>query len=365
MVQPNRFPTLKNDCVLCGRCLEACPVFAATNKEELSPRAKGFLTRVLAERPGSVSLKRVQELASLCVGCGRCSAVCPQGLDVPALLAAVKAKSPGWREWAWKMGLATAPAWSLLLQVSGGRNLFQPLRPLMHLDRGMDPPLFSQAMLFPGCMASHVMGCWTDTACGLLEAMGVTATILKWKCCGFSMGRSGLLGEQMDAARENIALWRDAGRQPIILFCATCLKGLGEYVELDLTWEQGEREQWHASLYSLGSLMKGAQVSSVNLAPSQGVIYHRSCHEIEPLHWLEHAGSWGPIRSTAHCCGFGGQLQLLSPGLSRMVTGRFWDCLPLPAPAHVITGCSGCVLQLKRHAPEGFSVGHWLESLSI
>ncbi|MFP4317318.1 MAG: (Fe-S)-binding protein, partial [Desulfovibrionales bacterium] len=103
----------------------------------------------------------------------------------------------------------------------------------------------------------------------------------------------------------------------------------------------------------------------VNLAPSQGVIYHRSCHEIEPLHWLEHAGSWGPIRSTAHCCGFGGQLQLLSPGLSRMVTGRFWDCLPLPAPAHVITGCSGCVLQLKRHAPEGFSVGHWLESLSI
>ena len=27
------------ECILCGRCLSVCPLFAATGREELSPRA--------------------------------------------------------------------------------------------------------------------------------------------------------------------------------------------------------------------------------------------------------------------------------------------------------------------------------------
>ena len=31
------------ECILCGRCLSVCPLFTATGREELSPRAKFFM----------------------------------------------------------------------------------------------------------------------------------------------------------------------------------------------------------------------------------------------------------------------------------------------------------------------------------
>jgi Fe-S oxidoreductase len=67
----------ENDCILCGRCMEVCPVLGCTGREELGPRAKGLMARRLKESPGELSLDKVKALASLCAGCDRCRSVCP------------------------------------------------------------------------------------------------------------------------------------------------------------------------------------------------------------------------------------------------------------------------------------------------
>ena len=67
----------------------------------------------------------------------------------------------------------------------------------------------------------------------------------------------------------------------------------------------------------------------------------------------------GMHKGSALCCGFGGVLQIMNPELSRDLATKCWD--GLDARAEVLTGCSGCTLQLASHAPEGTSVRHWLD----
>ena len=99
---------MSGDCILCGKCLEVCPLLAATGREELGPRAKADLCAMLA---GDDSLLRGEDaarLAGLCLGCGRCRKVCSQGVDVPGLVAALRGAHPDFRGWLWKTWLTHA-----------------------------------------------------------------------------------------------------------------------------------------------------------------------------------------------------------------------------------------------------------------
>ncbi|HLP43106.1 MAG TPA: (Fe-S)-binding protein, partial [Fibrobacteria bacterium] len=61
------------------------------------------------------------------------------------------------------------------------------------------------------------------------------------------------------------------------------------------------------------------------------------------------------------CCGFGGSLKLSAPELSDQVAR---SCMEFYGPRpgeQILTGCSGCVIQLRANAPQGVGVGHWLE----
>ncbi|MBR5050554.1 MAG: (Fe-S)-binding protein, partial [Desulfovibrio sp.] len=71
----------------------------------------------------------------------------------------------------------------------------------------------------------------------------------------------------------------------------------------------------------------------------------------------------GMRKGSALCCGLGGVLQIMNPELSRDLAAKCWD--GLGARAEVLTGCSGCTLQLASHAPEGACVRHWLDVVDV
>ena len=84
----------RSECVLCGKCLEVCPLYAATGREELSPKAKFFLAKTLAASPAHLSEKAAVELAAKCLACGKCEKACPFGLCAPELMADLRAAPP-------------------------------------------------------------------------------------------------------------------------------------------------------------------------------------------------------------------------------------------------------------------------------
>ncbi|MDO9632042.1 MAG: (Fe-S)-binding protein, partial [Humidesulfovibrio sp.] len=246
---------MAHDCVLCGCCLELCPLFAATNREELSPRAKALLSGPSKFSAATLDHDAVAELASLCLACGKCEKLCPQGVSVPKLIARLRAEHPDFRQWLWRQWVTILqPYWSLAakgaalvpdmlapaglgLALKGLRGLRpgKGLRPWLAITRfpveefraryGEQP-----VVLFDGCVGSGPRKAWGDTARFLLRGLGANLVEAKFSCCGSTLGVAGLPGDQLAARHANIEAWRKAGRPVVVTYCATCRKGLADYV---------------------------------------------------------------------------------------------------------------------------------------
>ncbi|WP_319583180.1 (Fe-S)-binding protein [uncultured Pseudodesulfovibrio sp.] len=370
-----------SNCIMCGKCLQACPLLKATGREELGPRSKSDLCRVLAEDPGKLSEIEAARLAGLCMGCGRCREVCSQGQDVPGLVAALRAAHPNFKSWLWKTWLTRArQLWSPSAKAAGlvpERFRTEKLGPMLKMLAGMsggpglDPFLTptsfpdtlrgEKLLLFAGCTANFVQGRWLMAALRLLDGLGAEVLPGDFVCCGSGLKGAGFVEESTAMAERNVAVWRRAGRPRIAVFCASCLAGLRAY---DCFESEAESAQWADSLLPLSVAVRGIEfVISGNVPERLG--YHHPCH----------AGAEDPDRdflravlgdrlskvTDEQCCGFGGIMRLAAPGLTEPVNRQCWDALK--GADTVLSGCSACLAQLSATAPEGVEVGHWLETI--
>ncbi len=372
------------ECILCGRCLEVCPLFEATGYEELSPRAKAFLVQSFFKQNSGLDPEGVRRLAGLCLQCERCVSVCPQGIDLPRLLSEVKARCPDWHSWLWGRLIKSLPwiypvlgQWSERLSGIGPEILKKRLdlfkrdvciQPWLMIDWEQAPRFDMEAVVFPGCIARCGKRLWEAKAESILERFGVRlCSRVDWMCCGFTLGRAGLEKEQETVCRHNIDIWRKEGRPSIICFCETCFYFLQAYIHFDLGWRPGEREKWQQSLIPLSDFLKHVHLTAAKQIPSNGLVLHQSCHSRNCLwDWLIGIKDRVefPIRTFDACCGLGGSMQLECFEYTRLVGRRFWSLLNQEC-SQLLSGCSGCVIQLSRYRPEDIFVGHWLEILDI
>ncbi|OIO02711.1 MAG: hypothetical protein AUJ49_05735 [Desulfovibrionaceae bacterium CG1_02_65_16] len=399
------------DCVLCGCCLPGCPLLAATGREELSPRAKALLagpSKWHAADGHPLPEADVAALTGLCLACGRCEKLCPQGVKVPQLMAALRAAHPNFKQWLWKQWITKlGPCWGLAargaalvpesfapaqfsLALKGLKGLrpgagLTPWLSITDLPEADFAAKFSGRPLavFDGCVGRGPRAAWGETARRLLRGLGAELAEAAFSCCGSTLGVAGLPGEQRDVRRANIKAWRDAGRPLLVTYCATCRKGLADYAGegAELFADAAEAARWKDAVTPLSLLLSGARGKVSRGAPSI-VGYHRPCHAPElpgggDADFALLKGLLGArLRTPASggCCGFGGIMQLGAPELSAKVGAVCWANLdrtlgysaaPEVVPAYVLSGCSGCVMQLAATAPanvpQGARVGHWLE----
>ncbi len=375
-------------CILCGRCLEVCPLLAATAREELGPRAKHQLDA--AVRAGSIPPRSAKELAGLCLGCGRCADVCPQGLEAVEVVAAMRGRHPGLYEWLWKIWMRRARAtWPALAGLAAKYPHRLPGTARMSLLRGMAPQstprtwlqfdctapvtgMPSQVAVFPGCVGAAARGDWLEKAEIMVRtAGGSTLSTLAWECCGATLGHAGLRAEQRHVQEHNIAVWRKAGRPCLTVFCASCLGGLLAYAaDAALPWEPGEAALWATSIKPLSALLLERKCNlEVTEQTPVAVYYHRPCHggrlDTDQELLRRGFGERLHVPKEARCCGMGGIMQLAAIHLSRTVATACWENLGAASGDALVTGCSGCVLQLTATAPEGIRVVHWLDVVAV
>lgn len=369
------------ECVLCGRCLEVCPLLAATSREELGPRAKAFLAQRLTEAPRELAACSAAELAGFCLGCKRCVKVCPQGVDVPGIVAGLRAGHPDFKSWLWKVWLTragllwpvavkTASAWpesmrpgklGLLLKMLDGAKAGNRLSARLEPEEFPGGFKRRRAVLFSGCAGKNLCPQWDKAARVLCKGLELDMAEADFGCCGSSLDAAGHADAWSDAAKGNIRAWRDAGRSLVIVYCASCLHGLRGYGP-ELFEDRAEQEQWGKALTPLSRCLKEGRFVLSKDAP--GVMsYHRPCHvdETDFDHIFLKAALGGVLSGTVsdRCCGFGGVMRLGAPQLCAEVAAKCWEAMP--GAAEVLTGCTACALQLKATAPEGIRAGHWLE----
>ena len=378
-------------CVLCGKCLEVCPIFAATGREEFSPRAKFFLARTLADKKtqSDISKKRALKLAGKCFSCGKCEKACPARLCAPDLLCDLRAANPDAQAALWRLWVEKAHIlWPMMTTLSrilpdsspGGRiqalsaglkaMALQPLDPWLLPTRFDACGQGRKAVVFSGCVAAHAQPRLTAAAEKLLRGLGfAVAEKIGFVCCGYTLGHVGLKDAQRRMRLINLASWRKAGRPLIVSFCATCRYGLSRYVRADLDWLPGEREMWAAALVPLSELASHVEYAVLPGNPAGKVHYHTPCHDTDGKDAVFLRAVLGDAlyarTQKDMCCGFGGALKLDAPELSDIAAKRCLDFYgPLPSE-RILSGCSGCVMQLRANAPDGVRVGHWLESVKL
>ena len=373
----------QGECVLCGKCLEVCPLFQATAQEEFSPRAKADLLRALHSTGHDLSESGVRRLAGMCLGCQRCREVCPQNVDVPQQIQDLKAQHPGWRSWIWGRLVTNAPRLYPLLAAWGRQapGVAPPGRQdlLRSLGQGGDVPARIETgtalapgvraegpwVLFPGCAARFAKPHWLAAAQQLLDQAGAAlAATPDWACCGFTLGQAGLPGEQRRLQEKNIELWREWGRPRVAIFCATCLAGLQGYAQYAAHWQDdAEREQWLQGLTPLWHFVSALAEPDRRVLAGKHYVAHSPCHSpAGEGPWLESflRAHGAQVQALDHCCGLGGSMQLEHPRMCSRVSSAFWASVA-PETEAVLTGCAGCVLHLGATAPRPIQVGHWLE----
>lgn len=378
-------------CILCGRCLEVCPLFSATGREELSPRAKFHLAQYVSENPGELDRMAASKLAELCLSCGRCEKACPQELCAPHLAAELRAAHPDMKAWMWKKwierGRILWPAAAALsglapqrLRSGGFKPAFDKLAAIR--SPGIPEPWIrvrewdrsaegESAVLFPGCVAGNVRRAWTRKAAAILKNLGYTVERApKWECCACTLGHAGLKDAQTAMQKANIEAWRKAGRPRIVTFCATCRCGLRSYSAVpSLGWEIGEDKLWLDALVPLAGLWGETRFEDLPDKGPERLFYHTPCHGAgggQDRKFLERAaGERLKKSSTDKCCGMGGVMQLSQADLTERVAADCWNFFRASPGDMLVTSCSGCVTQLAATAPDGVSVGHWLEILDL
>jgi glycolate oxidase iron-sulfur subunit len=381
MTSQGNYKHLENNCILCGKCLEVCPLFQATNKEQLSPRGKAFLLQELAHQGEELKEKDVRKLAAICLGCHRCVEVCPQKVNLPVVLNEIKAEVPGWKSWLWGKLIEEAPRIFPLLSQAGkiipeinpaarGNKLSffsrqEEIKPWLMLEAFDTCAQEQKVVIFPGCTARFAKRNWLESAAALLRGTGYKLLQTPdWCCCGFTLGSAGLRTEQLQMQTENLRLWRALGRPQVAVFCATCLLGLKEMTASDLGWEEGEKEVWQDAIQELGGMLGKPDFTTIEENVPQRVTLHKPCHaENKILDWMQRLLSFSQVeyKNSTACCGLGGCMQIENQRLCSQVAGSFWKVEEDFRPQQVITACSGCALQLAATHPANVQVGHWLE----
>lgn len=371
-------------CTQCGECLNVCPVFRQYFREEYSPKGKRILMEPIIDGASEFSWKELFSLARLCAGCGRCKQACARKLSTADLLADVRAQNPHWTQHMWELWIRhMGPFWpsvgflsTLVPEKLTPKILESSLATAKALSRkeaahpwvrikpdGEASPDRSPVVLFSGCTANNVRPQWTVKAGQLLERWGYTlCDASEFTCCGGTMHHAGQYTAMNEMRRKNIAAWKNLGKPRIAVFCASCCHSLAAYTEETLAGE--EAREWQKCLVPVSELLKSARVAGTGAKPAR-YGYHQPCHwdKDKDLPFLSTIMP-GLEKGTSLCCGMGGILKMTDPDMSFAMAQTclqgFSEALPT-----ILTGCSGCVMQLSGAGGKDLAVYHWLDVVDL
>jgi glycolate oxidase iron-sulfur subunit len=238
-----------------------------------------------------------------------------------------------------------------------------PRKPWFGLAQGASK-IFADtpALLFGGCTAVRLRPSWMKKAEKTLTGLGarlIEATGLV--CCGGTYKHAGMCQSAAEAAQTNLNYWRSLGRPKVITICASCLRSLRHYPDMPGLLNTAEAKIWMEALTPLSDCLQKAETALTPHVP-ESYSYHSPCHwggKDADMLWLEKALP-GLRKGKTLCCGFGGVFKLMNPLLSRSMAEKCWKGFG-PTVNTVLTGCSGCSMQLAAHAPQNAETLHWLD----
>lgn len=293
-----------NACSRCGICIDSCQLSSVLNVNTVQPAY--FLRSVRYK-------EECNDQVANCLLCGRCSSVCPVGIDsLPHRMAQRKPLLPHALEYS-----------------------FLPQN--VHNEK-------VEVLYFAGCMG-HLTPSVTRAMSKLLTASGVSWSFMDKNgsiCCG----RPQLLAGELDKANQlmlaNVKLIRESGAKTLVTSCPICYKMFRETYKLDI--KVLHHSEWLLQMVT----EKRFDLGELDVAVS----YHDPCELGRGSNVYEAPRALLSAFTTllsgvnekdkALCCGGSLANTVLSFDKQQLITIQAWSSLVAKNPDVVATACPLC-----------------------
>ena len=316
-------------CSSCGLCLDACPM--NVQKKNLKYSSVYFI-RFLRRH----NEKKINAIADKCLMCDKCHALCPVGVDAPALRRAQRATVNDSLAYNYSYLQRCEPA----VKVNVGVNA---------VEVNAAPPA-PEVMYFAGCM-SHLTPRIIKSVEKVFKAASVDYVFAD-RDGGICCGRPLMLAGKTSAARETIAANRkmilDSGCKTLVLSCPICYKIFKD--EYDLKGI----EILHYTQYIKRLVEQGRLKLS---ACDERIVYHDPCElgrgcgvYEEPRNVLSQVGNLVKAAKEGDesiCCGGSlGSLTLDSRDRAKITESSLMN-LVVNKPQTIVTACPLCLMTVS------------------
>ena len=280
----------------CHMCIAACEMLSLYRKKPKKIAIEVY-TDTVATPP--YSTHTITRQAYSCNMCSHCKAICPEDVDLGALLQtsrAARAQSSAYPE-------AFHDYWLREMDFMTGEASF--------FASPVDKPEY---LFFPGCQLGAHNPEYVRGSYGLLKSNYSTGVFID--CCGapaYWAGDTARLDAKLDKIR---GVWRSAGNPGFVLACATCDSMFSDFLP----------EIPRVSLYKL--LARTGSQKPAHLFSSASVF--------DPCNSRKNPDMESAVREIAiqsgaelfelpeknRCCGYGGHIRMANPGLYETITGN-------------------------------------------
>ncbi|ABZ82982.1 4fe-4S ferredoxin, iron-sulfur binding protein, putative [Heliomicrobium modesticaldum Ice1] len=381
-------------CIRCASCLNVCPAYQMVGGHVYGHIYAGGIGAILtfffndptdAEKP-----------QNLCLGCGRCTEVCPGKIPIPDLILEMR------RRMAEKKGIGLIPKaifnvvanrklmHSLLrvasvgqLPLTGGKPFIRhlpfffseltkerslpavapkPFRDIAKEREKKNRGKKKRVNFYAGCLIDFCYPHIGTAVYDVLEQAGCEV-YFPWEqaCCGAPAKYMGDRDSQIRLAKQNVAAMEEGNPDYIVSACPTCtvalLEDVVEVLKDDPAWHDRAKKV-AAKVRDFSALAEelGVKAPGKKKSLKGKFTYHDSCHYRRHLHLsdvprkllTEVAGmELVEMKDSDQCCGMAGSYLVKFPEISAPILQKKLDNIAATGSELVCVDCPGCVMQIS------------------
>lgn len=305
-------------CPGCGLCIDACPMSA--QKANIKDTTV-YLNRQIRRNNES----RIEEISDKCLLCGKCTAICPVGVEGDKLRIAQRSVR--------KYGIS--PDYSSID------------------TSAMTPDSHGKVLYYAGCMTALTPSIRKSME-SVLQKAGVDYELMDKDggiCCGRPMWMAGRFDQARQMVAKNTEIIMNSGADTLLLSCPICYRIFKEKYRLE-----GIRIVHHTEF--IDSLISEGRLK-MRKNPEK-YVYHDPCElgrgsgiYEQPRNVLLRAGTLveaAKNRKESICCG--GSVGSLSLGFDKRkaLTENALNNLTAASPDIIVTSCPLCLSTFSRYA---------------
>ena len=385
-------------CVRCASCLNVCPVYTLVGGHVYGHIYAGGIGAILTAFLHSMG--DFEKINELCIGCRKCTTVCPGKIEIPDLIEQLRAESvkehglPFVAETLFNNVISNRKVFHTLLRLASiGQKPVQSGRLIRHLpfflsgltkDRSLpavaDTPLrdkipritkkiakpVKRIAFFSGCSTDFVFPETGEAVIKVLQNMDMEVVFPEGQtCCGKPMLGMGDREASKKVAKANIEAFEAVSPDYILSSCPTCTETWhGTFAELlsdEPEWKARAEKLAHktrefTSFVADEYAKKGKLIPAPATSNSIKVTYHDSCHMRRGLNIYEQPRDlikmlpgyeFVEMKDPDKCCGMAGAFGVKYADLSRPILQEKINNIKNTGADIVAVACPACQMQIQ------------------